>query len=75
MPVVDVTGKLVGTIRSVDATLPTAQKSDVCLQVAGAGLMDNDCYVSAEQIAVTDEDQVALLVTARELTIDDGRWI
>lgn len=84
MPVVDVTGRRVGTIKSVHATLPSAQKRDVgihhqlaprLLRVAGAGLMDNDCYVSAEQIAVADEDQVVLLVTARELTIDDGRWI
>ncbi|MEU4293156.1 DUF2171 domain-containing protein [Kribbella sp. NPDC026596] len=66
MSVIDANGKLVGTVKDVDTSL---------LTVAGAGLMDNDCYVRAEQIAATDEDQVFLSVSAADLSIDYGRWI
>lgn len=45
------------------------------LKVAGAGLMDHDCYVAADQIARADEDQVHLSATANELVTERQRWV
>lgn len=66
MSVIDANDQLVGTVKGVDTSRIT---------VASAGLMDNDCYVAAEQIAATDEDHVLLSVVATDLTVDYGRWI
>ena len=45
------------------------------LKVAGVGLMDHDRYVSADQIAYTDEDVVRLTVKADLLVVERQRWI
>ncbi|WP_020387396.1 hypothetical protein [Kribbella catacumbae] len=45
------------------------------LKVAGAGLMDHDRYVAADQIAEADEDIVWLSARSDELVIERQRWI
>ena len=44
------------------------------LKVTGAGLMDNDCYVLAGQIAVADDDSVHLSASVEDLTVEQERW-
>lgn len=45
------------------------------LKVAGAGLMDHDRYVSADQIAYADEDVVRLAARADQLVVERQQWI
>lgn len=105
MPVTDVTGRLVGWVRSVKpastaAGLPASpsDEADIAraltetgptlgpaaaerlahrgfLKVRGPGLMDNDRYILADQVAVIDEDSVRLSAAAEDLPIDREHWI
>lgn len=110
MPVVDVSGTLVGSVKyvqpgdsaaveagqpiaedenlasafaralpevepQVDASFATRLLRDGFLKVRGAGLMDHDRYVAADQIATADEDQVLLLAAADELVAERERWV
>jgi hypothetical protein len=86
MPVIDANGKLVGTVKHIHAPTQAAQSADArtdladatpqtLLRMTGAGLMDNDSYIQADQIASSDEDRVVLSVTAKDLRTEDGRWI
>ncbi|WBQ03388.1 hypothetical protein [Kribbella sp. CA-293567] len=45
------------------------------LKVAGAGLMDHDRYVAADQIAGANEDEVRLAARADQLVVERERWI
>ncbi|WP_432936355.1 PRC-barrel domain-containing protein [Kribbella sp. CA-253562] len=45
------------------------------LEVAGAGLMDHDRYVAADQIAGVDEDVVQLRVRADQVVVERQHWI
>lgn len=45
------------------------------LKVAGAGLMDHDRYVAADQIAYADEDVVRLAARADELAVERQDWM
>ncbi len=44
------------------------------LKVAGNGLMDNDRYILAGQIAIVDDDHVRLAVSADELAVERKTW-
>lgn len=45
------------------------------LKVAGVGLLDQDRYVAADQIACSGEDVVRLAVCAEELAVERQDWI
>jgi hypothetical protein len=111
MPVVDVDGALIGSVKYVregdpSASVPASDKPFAeeglneafaralmsvepqvdaelaerlmkrgFLKVAGAGLMDHDRYVAADQIAGADEDEVRLAARADQLVVERERWI
>jgi hypothetical protein len=45
------------------------------VRVAGAGLMDHDRYVGANQIESADEDALRLTTTADQLAVVRQHWI
>jgi hypothetical protein len=45
------------------------------VKVAGAGLMDHDRYVGADQIESADEDALRLTTTADQLAVARQHWI
>lgn len=109
MPVIDATGRLVGSVKYVKhgpprpstVTDPAADEdldsgfsraliesdpqigADLAerllhrgfLKVTGAGLMDNDLYVLAGQIAAVDDDSVYLSALVEELAVERERWV
>ena len=75
MRVVDAAGLFVGTVKHIGPADPAdSLVRPARLTVTGAGLMDNDCYVRAEQIALTDDDIVHLAATYGDLTVHQHRW-
>jgi len=107
MPILDVTGRVIGTVKYVRPRAPfTAADEDPAhetiatafaralteheptiadtltaqfvqngfLKATGAGLMDNDLYITTSQIAAADEDAVRLSCTADELAVERETW-
>jgi hypothetical protein len=111
MPVIDVEGALVGSVKyvrggdpqvsvvgndrpfadeplneafarsltsvepQVDSALAEQLIRHGFVKVSGAGLMDHDRYVAADQIACADEDVVRLAARADQLIVERQRWI
>ncbi|WP_143465481.1 hypothetical protein [Kribbella sp. ALI-6-A] len=68
--------------RALTEAEPRVGQAEACrliregfLEVTGAGLMDHDRYVAADQIAAVDEDVVQLRVRADQVVVERQHWI